>query len=48
VISYELARKMQDELDAKAAEYATKRTMYLEDIAHKRENYKMDLWTFGS
>jgi hypothetical protein len=23
------------------------RTMYIEDIAHKRENYKMDLWTFG-
>lgn len=23
------------------------REMFLEDIAHKRENYKMDLWTFG-
>lgn len=22
------------------------RPMYLEDIAHKRENHKMDLWSF--
>jgi hypothetical protein len=24
------------------------RQMYLEDIAHKRENPGMDLWTFGN
>lgn len=39
--------KATDCPDFKERELTLRKDMYLEDIAHKRENYKMDLWSFA-